>query len=176
MHQKDQDIRFAFHKVSKPKRIAVIDSDEEKVEKKDVVEIIDPKDFFSGNAGKAKAISVPKTKDLPVHNVTVNQKSKENLVPQKRSNESAIESPAKMVKAELPKSPSTAEEPKKKLNYFQLKAQKESHQITDSRPAPVGAPNSLEGKTFVFTGDLNSISREVAADYVKKYGGYQFLT
>jgi replication factor C subunit 1 len=66
------------------------------------------------------------------------------------------------------------EEKPKKFNYFQLKAQKDAHQITESRPSPVGAPDCLTGKTFVFTGDLKSLTREEATDIVKRYAGYQF--
>ncbi|CAG8772219.1 7545_t:CDS:2, partial [Racocetra persica] len=36
---------------------------------------------------------------------------------------------------------------------------------------PEGAENCLLGKTFVFTGDLESLSREDAQDLVKRYGG-----
>ncbi|KAI9594841.1 replication factor RFC1 C terminal domain-containing protein [Syncephalis fuscata] len=40
-----------------------------------------------------------------------------------------------------------------------------------SKEIPTGAPNCLKGLTFVFTGELTSISREEAADLVKRYSG-----
>ncbi|KAI8900817.1 replication factor RFC1 C terminal domain-containing protein [Globomyces pollinis-pini] len=60
----------------------------------------------------------------------------------------------------------------KKFNYGKFLAKKASGSVvTVSRPAPDGAPDCLSGKTFVFTGDLTSLSREAAADIVKRYGG-----
>jgi replication factor C subunit 1 len=50
-------------------------------------------------------------------------------------------------------------------------ADKSAHQVSESRPEPIGAPDCLSGKTFVFTGDLNSLSRDAAADIIKRYGG-----
>lgn len=40
-----------------------------------------------------------------------------------------------------------------------------------ARPKPAGLPGCLQGYTFVFTGELNSLSREEAADIVKSHGG-----
>ncbi|CAG8445116.1 782_t:CDS:10 [Acaulospora colombiana] len=40
-----------------------------------------------------------------------------------------------------------------------------------SKEVPVGADNCLIGLTFVFTGDLESLSREESQDLVKRYGG-----
>ncbi|PJF18011.1 hypothetical protein PSACC_02150 [Paramicrosporidium saccamoebae] len=40
-----------------------------------------------------------------------------------------------------------------------------------SKEIPQGAPNCLAGLTFVFTGELDSLSREDAQDLVKRYGG-----
>ncbi|KAI8618709.1 replication factor RFC1 C terminal domain-containing protein [Chytriomyces sp. MP71] len=40
-----------------------------------------------------------------------------------------------------------------------------------SKEIPVGAPNCLVGLTFVFTGELSSITRDDAQDLVKRYGG-----
>jgi replication factor C subunit 1 len=41
-----------------------------------------------------------------------------------------------------------------------------------SKQIPAGEPNCLAGLAFVFTGELDSLSREEAADLVKRYGGY----
>lgn len=40
-----------------------------------------------------------------------------------------------------------------------------------SKEIPVGQPNCLAGLTFVFTGELTSLSREEASDLAKRYGG-----
>lgn len=40
-----------------------------------------------------------------------------------------------------------------------------------SKEVPVGADNCLAGLTFVFTGELESLSREEGQDLVKRYGG-----
>lgn len=41
----------------------------------------------------------------------------------------------------------------------------------DSKEVPVGNDNCLAGLTFVFTGELESLSREAGSDLVKRYGG-----
>ncbi len=43
--------------------------------------------------------------------------------------------------------------------------------LTKLNSLPSGAPNCLEGLTFVITGVLDSLEREDAADIIKKYGG-----
>ncbi|PFH45686.1 hypothetical protein AMATHDRAFT_158196 [Amanita thiersii Skay4041] len=40
-----------------------------------------------------------------------------------------------------------------------------------SKPIPDGKPNCLAGLTFVFTGELSSLSRDDAIDLAKRYGG-----
>ncbi|CAG8509468.1 7854_t:CDS:10 [Racocetra fulgida] len=59
-----------------------------------------------------------------------------------------------------------------------LEAPKKKQPKTDSpapeskeKEIPEGAENCLLGKTFVFTGDLEYLSREDAQDLVKRYGG-----
>jgi BRCT domain type II-containing protein len=60
----------------------------------------------------------------------------------------------------------------KKSGYASFLAKKAAPAIvTESRPPPIGAPNCLSGMTFVFTGDLKSLSREDSSDIVKRYGG-----
>lgn len=39
-----------------------------------------------------------------------------------------------------------------------------------SKPIPVGSENCLVGKTFVFTGEMSSITRDSASDLVRRYG------
>ncbi len=40
-----------------------------------------------------------------------------------------------------------------------------------SKEIPEGAPNCLEGLTFVFTGELESIGRDDAVELAKRYSG-----
>ena len=41
-----------------------------------------------------------------------------------------------------------------------------------SKQIPAGEPNCLTGLAFVFTGELDSLSRDEATDLIKRYGGY----
>ncbi|KAL1918388.1 uncharacterized protein VTP21DRAFT_3048 [Calcarisporiella thermophila] len=59
---------------------------------------------------------------------------------------------------------------KKKSTFFMFK-NRAPPEALGSKEIPVGAPNCLKGLTFVFTGELSSITREDAADLVKRYGG-----
>ena len=43
--------------------------------------------------------------------------------------------------------------------------------IAGSKEIPEGEPDCLGGLAFVFTGELDSLSREEAQDLVKRYGG-----
>ncbi|KAJ3318387.1 hypothetical protein HDV06_003072 [Boothiomyces sp. JEL0866] len=98
---------------------------------------------------------------------------------QKRKSEDPVEKSQKVVVLSETKSPTkdipsaddkdAGEQPK---NYHEYAARKASHaQAIVHRPAPIGAPNCLAGLTFVFTGDLASLSREDATDIIKRYGG-----
>lgn len=66
-----------------------------------------------------------------------------------------------------------AASPVKKSSYREyLERKKSSGPIAPgSKTIPEGAPNCLLGLTFVFTGELDSLSREDAQDLVKRYGG-----
>jgi len=64
------------------------------------------------------------------------------------------------------------EKPKKKFNYRDYLAKKNAGpKAPGSKVIPKGKENCLLGMTFVFTGDLSSLSREDATDLVKRYGG-----
>ncbi|ORX47885.1 DNA replication factor C, large subunit [Piromyces finnis] len=64
------------------------------------------------------------------------------------------------------------EKPKKKFNYRAYLAKKSAGpKAPGSKIIPKGKENCLLGMTFVFTGDLSSISRDEATDLVKRYGG-----
>ncbi|KAF9135811.1 hypothetical protein BGW39_011400 [Mortierella sp. 14UC] len=62
------------------------------------------------------------------------------------------------------------EKPKAKFNYWAHK-NKSGPAALGSKEIPKGEPNCLAGWTFVFTGELSSITREDAADLVKRYSG-----
>ncbi|KAJ3262664.1 hypothetical protein HK103_000193 [Boothiomyces macroporosus] len=96
--------------------------------------------------------------------------------PAKRKADDVEEKPTKfVVVADTKKSP-VKEQPKdeqpKKFNYHEYAARKAVHaQAIVQRPPPIGSPNCLAGLTFVFTGDLASLSREDSTDIIKRYGG-----
>nr|ASF90187.1 hypothetical protein SPAR06058 [Bartheletia paradoxa] len=58
---------------------------------------------------------------------------------------------------------------KPKFNYFATP--KTGPTAPGSKEIPEGKPNCLAGLTFVFTGELESLAREEAADLAKRYGG-----
>ncbi|GJJ70064.1 replication factor C subunit 1 [Entomortierella parvispora] len=62
------------------------------------------------------------------------------------------------------------EKPKPKFNYWAHK-NKAGPSALGSKEIPIGKANCLAGLTFVFTGELSSITREDAADLVKRYCG-----
>ncbi|KAF9027058.1 hypothetical protein BGZ52_004940, partial [Haplosporangium bisporale] len=62
------------------------------------------------------------------------------------------------------------EKPKAKFNPWMLK-NKAGPSALGSKEVPVGKDNCLAGWAFVFTGELSSITREDAADLVKRYNG-----
>ncbi|CAG8611776.1 9572_t:CDS:10, partial [Paraglomus occultum] len=55
-------------------------------------------------------------------------------------------------------------------HYFQYLQKKTGPVAPGSKSIPVGAENCLAGLTFVFTGELESLSREEAQDLAKRYG------
>ncbi|KAJ3084849.1 hypothetical protein HDU99_001925 [Rhizoclosmatium hyalinum] len=60
----------------------------------------------------------------------------------------------------------------KKANYMKILAKKNSGPAAPgTKEIPVGEENCLANLTFVFTGELSSISRDDAQDLVKRYGG-----
>ncbi|KAI9361124.1 replication factor RFC1 C terminal domain-containing protein [Pilaira anomala] len=63
------------------------------------------------------------------------------------------------------------EKPKKKNNYFAMMKNKEGPKALGSRPEPVGANNCLANKTFVISGQYETLTREQTKDIVMRYGG-----
>ncbi|KAF9153747.1 hypothetical protein BG015_002720 [Linnemannia schmuckeri] len=62
------------------------------------------------------------------------------------------------------------EKPKAKFNFWAHK-NKAGPSALGSKEIPKGEDNCLAGLTFVFTGELSSITREDATDLVKRYSG-----
>ena len=59
-----------------------------------------------------------------------------------------------------------------KNSFFAHKAKLEAGpKAPGSKSIPIGAENCLAGLSFVFTGELSSISRPEATDLIKRYGG-----
>ena len=63
----------------------------------------------------------------------------------------------------------------KKFNYRDFKTKQAQANVpppgAGTKQVPVGADNCLAGLTFVFTGELETLSREDGQQLVKKYGG-----
>lgn len=61
----------------------------------------------------------------------------------------------------------------KKFNYRDFKAREaRAPPSGGTKEIPTGETNCLAGLTFVFTGQLDSLSREDGQQLVKRYGGY----
>ncbi|KAI9260071.1 replication factor RFC1 C terminal domain-containing protein [Helicostylum pulchrum] len=79
---------------------------------------------------------------------------------------------AKSAKAEpVEAEPVEEEKPKKKNNYFAMMKNKEGPKSLGSRPEPVGATNCLANKTFVISGQYETLTRDQTKDIVMRYGG-----
>lgn len=63
------------------------------------------------------------------------------------------------------------EKPKKKPNYFAMLKNKEGPKSLGSRPEPVGASNCLANKTFVISGQYETLTRDQTKDIIMRYGG-----
>lgn len=72
----------------------------------------------------------------------------------------------------LPPVTKASSSPGKKFNYREYLQKRSTGPIAPgSKEIPQGAPGCLLGLTFVFTGELESLSREEAQDLVKRHGG-----
>lgn len=81
-----------------------------------------------------------------------------------------LSSPAATKKAKVEIKEDTEASAKKEAG-FQKFINRSGPAAPGSKPVPVGQPNCLAGLTFVFTGEMDSTSREEATDLVKRYGG-----
>ncbi|ORX91282.1 DNA replication factor C, large subunit [Basidiobolus meristosporus CBS 931.73] len=165
------------------KRNVVIESDEDdndndgdyqvSEEKDDIDEADLPEDIDDTNEEDEVMIQ-PKARSKPA--VTPSKKRKVSVVVDspKKDEAPAPRKRAKPVKEEpkdtVMKEAEADEQPKKKPNFWAYK-NKTGPKAPGSKEVPEGAENCLLGLTFVFTGELSSISREEATDLVKRYGG-----
>ena len=83
--------------------------------------------------------------------------------------------PAKTAPAKRPADdnfePQTAQAADKKPNWREMAARRAAGPANPgSKAIPQGKPNCLTGLTLVFTGELESISRDEASDLAKRYG------
>ncbi|OUM66743.1 hypothetical protein PIROE2DRAFT_68911 [Piromyces sp. E2] len=110
-----------------------------------------------------------KIPEPPVKKRTIN-KTKSDI-----SDNKELEQKSKPVKAKIENIEDELmeeEKPKKKFNYRAYLAKKNAGpKAPGSKIIPKGKEDCLLGMTFVFTGDLSSISRDEATDLVKRYGG-----
>ncbi|KAF9449482.1 DNA replication factor C, large subunit [Macrolepiota fuliginosa MF-IS2] len=95
----------------------------------------------------------------------VKRKPKRKPVPTKTSKAAPSEAPTKIQATKEVKSAA-------KPNWAAIKAAKlAGPSAPGSKEVPDGAPNCLLGLSFVFTGELSSLSREEAVDLAKRFGG-----
>jgi replication factor C subunit 1 len=84
--------------------------------------------------------------------------------------------PTKKGEEKTPMTPEEEEEKRKKraeaFVSYKIREQKRQNAINPgSKDIPEGEPLCLQGLKFVFTGDLEALSRDDAMDLVRKYGG-----
>ena len=145
-------------------------------------------DDSEGSPQKSK-IPLPKRVKIDPESIKVDSPEKQIEAtrvnsPKKKTKATKVDSPKKSSPEKLTgrgdtyKSPEKAPietEPKispKKFNYYEYLHRRSAGPVAPgSKPIPVGAPNCLLGLAFVFTGELDSLSREEAQDLVKRYGG-----
>lgn len=158
--------------------INVIDLDDEipKEKKNEKVEMIKSRHFSKKNQieevedddKKVKKAKIVKDNDKKMDKKEIKKEAKKDTKSKVKKEEK------KSIPKEEPKDDTeqAEEKPKKKFNYREYLAKRSAGpKAPGSKVIPKGAPDCLLGKTFVFTGDLSSISRDEATDLVKRYGG-----
>lgn len=120
-------------------------------------------------APKRKPIVISDDEDDYVEKVTPASKKMKRA--DSHLDESTDKPPAK--KAAVDKKATTEEEekPKKKSNYFAMMKNKEGPKSLGSRPEPVGASNCLANKTFVISGQYETLTRDQTKNIIMRYGG-----
>ncbi|KAJ1953514.1 DNA replication factor C complex subunit Rfc1, partial [Linderina pennispora] len=106
---------------------------------------VDPAGFFQETSGPSKARKISKPSTSAGSNISVHDAHELGYVPKRSQKEVRSAAAHGRLTGSNPTDPS-----------FQI---------------PEGAPNCLEGKKFVITGNLPGLSREDAEDLIKRYGG-----
>ncbi|OSD01923.1 DNA replication factor C, large subunit [Trametes coccinea BRFM310] len=114
--------------------------------------------------GKSKSKAVPKK--APAKSAPVKP-------PQKAKSEKAVKGEEKKsAKSEAASATSVDDKSAKKPNWYAMKAARAGPSNPGSKEIPLPKdPNCLAGLSFVFTGELNSLSRDEAVELAKRYGG-----
>jgi len=134
------------------------------------------------NTNESKDIMIEEKKESNNKQIKENIKEKKEISEissKKKANVKDIKNQSKAVNQETKSNiqieefeHSEEDKPKKKFNYRAYLAKKNAGpKAPGSKVIPQGKENCLLGMTFVFTGDLSSLSREDATDLVKRYGG-----
>ncbi|KAJ3086824.1 hypothetical protein HK102_012387 [Quaeritorhiza haematococci] len=159
----------AEKKSSAPRTLPWKKSGTSSVNKKDEAEKVEIKDSGSSSRKPAASPAAPKPK--------VNDSSAKTT-PEKPATSPAAPEPKEKDSSAKTSPEKDAETDKKRKGgsgasqWFAKKARMDAGpKAPGSKEIPEGEENCLAGLTFVFTGELSSISREQAADLAKKYGG-----
>ncbi|GAA5992920.1 hypothetical protein JCM5350_007801, partial [Sporobolomyces pararoseus] len=143
-------------------QVSTSSSEEEEEEEEDVK----PKKKSIAKKGKGKFVK----KEESSSSEEEDEEEKKPVVKKKAavgSSSSSKPPPAKKVKKEEDTSGGGGEKEKPKWVY----KPRAGPANPGSKEIPVGEENCLAGLTFVFTGELQSLSREDGQDLVKRYGG-----
>ncbi|KAG8852748.1 hypothetical protein FRB91_006029 [Serendipita sp. 411] len=147
------------------KRAHVISSDEE--EEEDIAPPRKVAAVANTSSSKPTKATVPQKKEHKPGKKAILTSSSEEL------SEKGDPPPKKVpVKKPAPPRKDDAEKPKgTKSNFADTLARRAAGPVAPgSKSIPVGEPNCLGGLALVFTGELDSISREEAQDLAKRYG------
>ncbi|KAL7281894.1 hypothetical protein ACG7TL_003360 [Trametes sanguinea] len=114
--------------------------------------------------GKSKSKAVPKK--APAKSAPVKP-------PQRAKSEKAAKGEEKKsAKSEAASATPVDDKSAKKPNWYAMKAARAGPSNPGSKEIPLPKdPNCLAGLSFVFTGELNSLSRDEAVELAKRYGG-----
>ncbi|KAI0333409.1 DNA replication factor C, large subunit [Cubamyces sp. BRFM 1775] len=123
----------------------------------------DDEEIVTKDKTKAKAPSRAPAKLTPAK---ATPKAKEKVV------KTEEKKPAKVEDTKPTAVESKGDQPAKKPNWYAMKAARAGPSNPGSKEIPVPKdPNCLAGLSFVFTGELSSLSRDEAVELAKRYGG-----
>ncbi|KAH9887675.1 DNA replication factor C large subunit [Cubamyces lactineus] len=115
--------------------------------------------------GKSKAKAPPKAPAKPAP-AKATPKAKEKSVKEEEKRHVKVED------SKPPPAESKGDQPAKKPSWYAMKAARAGPSNPGSKEIPVPKdPNCLAGLSFVFTGELSSLSRDEAVELAKRYGG-----